>query len=163
MAFEPVRIDDGFSTIIEFPGFFGDDPVTKLYEKEVTPPSLSGGGPVDVTTMRNIALRTQSPKKLKSVGNMQATVAYCSDALESLNGYLGIIGEIHVIFPDGAKIVFWGWMDSFTPASMQEGVQPTAVVVFIASNHQALSDVEETVAYTPPLSTEVRAGKAATP
>lgn len=59
------RLDDGFSTTIEF----ADLPAVKFYEKTVTPPSIIGGGENDTTTMHNVAWRTKAPKKLKSLDN----------------------------------------------------------------------------------------------
>jgi len=139
MPYISTRLDDGFSTIITFAG--AADPF-QVYERDVTPPSWNAGGAVDVTTMRSTSYRTQSPKKLKSVGNIQATVAYSAISFSLIEGAIGLIQSIVVTFPDGAYITFFGWIDSFVPSALQEGAQPTAVIVVIPSNHDVGSIVE---------------------
>lgn len=127
----PNRLDDGFATLFEFENM----PTVKLYEKEVTPPSIAGGGPIDTTTMRNVAWRTQSPKSLKTLGQMTATVALATDALPQVEAQIGINQRITVTFPDGSGWRFWGWMDEFTPSAFVEGEQPTASLTIQPSNH----------------------------
>lgn len=123
-------INDGFSTTFNF----SLAPNVKFKEKEVTPPSLTGGGENDTTTMRNTAYRTKQPKKLISVGNMSATVAYDSEFYSDAVAMLNQNQEIVLFFADGTTLSFWGWLDEFTPGSATEGEQPTADVTIIASN-----------------------------
>lgn len=124
------RLDDGFSTLITLENI----PDIKLYEKEVTPPSLGNGGPIDTTTMRNIALRTAAPKRLKQLGAVSATCAYATDAIEVLYAQLGVNQRITITYPDGSRFRYWGWLDAFTPGANKEGDQPTAEVTFQPSN-----------------------------
>lgn len=123
-----LRLDDGFSTIIEFENL----PDVKLFEKEVTPPGYSAGGPIDTTTMRNIAYRTAAPKQLKSVTNMTATCAYATEAVEQIWAQIGVVQLITVTFPDGSTFAFYGWIDEFKPSAHTEGEQPTASVTIIS-------------------------------
>jgi hypothetical protein len=120
------RLDDGFSTLITLENI----PDIKLFEKEVTPPAMQAGGPIETTTMRNVVVRTAAPKKLKNLGPVNATCAYATDSLETIYAQLGINQRITVTFPDGSRFRYWGWLDSFTPGSNKEGEQPTAAVVF---------------------------------
>lgn len=131
LAINEKRMDDGHATLITLE----NDPIIKLFEKEVTPPSLQAGGPIDTTTMRNIAMRTQSPKKLKTLGQVTATCAYASITMEAIYVQLGVNQRMTITYPDGARYRFWGWLDSFTPGAHTEGEQPTAEVVFQPSNH----------------------------
>lgn len=119
-----LRLDDGFSTFITLENL----PTVKLYEKEVTPPSYTAGGPIDTTTMRNLAYRTSAPRKLKGLGKVSATCAYATEALESIWAQIGINQRITITFPDGSEIRFHGWIEEFTPSAHKEGDQPTAVV-----------------------------------
>jgi len=121
------RIDDGFSTVISLGG-------TDLFEKEVTPPGMDGGGENDTTTMRNVAWRTKSPKKLKSLTNSSFTAAYDPSAYTSLLSQVNVNQEITVTFADGATLLFWGWLNAFSPNAVAEGAQPTAEVEIIPSN-----------------------------
>ena len=121
-AANEVRLDDGFSTIITFENL----PLVKLFEKEVTPPGYTAGGPIETTTMRNTAYRTSAPRQLKSLSPVSATVAYATEAVESIWGQIGVNQLITVTFPDGSTIAFYGWIEEFTPSSHKEGEQPTA-------------------------------------
>lgn len=140
-----VRLDDGFSTTIELE----NAPTVKLYEKEVTPPQISGGGPIATTTMRNLAWRTQSPKKLKQMGAVNAVCAYATDAIPILFAQIGQNQRITISFADGSSLVIWGWLEEFTPGSYTEGEQPTATVVFQPSMHDN-DGLEVAPEYLPP-------------
>lgn len=126
-----VRLDDGFATFITLAGA----PTIKMFEKEVTPLGYSGNGPIDITTMRNTAWRTQSPKALKTLTPVSATVAYATDALEPLQAQVGLNQQITLTLPDGSTMVFWGWLDEFQPGANTEGEQPTASITVQPSNH----------------------------
>lgn len=130
MARNNVRLDDGFSTTITLSNI----PTVKIFEKDVTPPGITAGGPIDTTTMRNIAWRTGAPRQLKSLTQAQATVAYATDALEPIMAQIGQIQEIQVAFPDGSSLTFWGWLEEFTPGTNTEGEQPTATMTFQVGN-----------------------------
>jgi hypothetical protein len=126
------RMDDGFSTTIDFSGF----PTLTLvmWEKTVTPPGVDGGGPNETTTMRNTALRTNAPKKLKSMTEGSATVAYDPAIYPTLFAMINVNQLITINYPDGSSIAFWGWLNSFEPGEIVEGEQPTADLNFQCSN-----------------------------
>lgn len=139
------RIDDGHSTKISFSA----DGTVEFYEKEVTPVGIDGGGANDTTTMRNTTWRTMSPKKLKSLTEMSASVAY--DPAVITGSVLGLINknnEITITFADGSTLKFWGWLNSFRPGAAQEGSQPVAEITIIASN-QDDAGVEDAPEFTP--------------
>jgi hypothetical protein len=121
------KLDDGYSTTISLGG-------SSLYEKEVTPPGIDGGGGIDTSTMRNTAWRTQTPMSLKTLTNASFTAAYDPAAYTSLLSAVNVNQEITVTFPDGATLVFWGWLNTFTPNPLVEGEQPTAECEIIPSN-----------------------------
>ena len=130
------RLDDGFSTTVTFSG--GTSGVTLLlYEKEVTPPSLVGGGPNDITTMRNNVYRTQSPKKLISLGPSSFVASYDPAVYDEIIAMINDNQSIVVTFPDGSTLTFWGWIDEFVPGALVEGEQPTATVTIMPSNQNA--------------------------
>jgi hypothetical protein len=125
MSSNTYKLEDGYATLITMANL----PNVRLYEKEVTPPAFTGGGPIDTTTMRNSAWRTQAPKMLKTLGHISATVAYATEALESVIAQLHVNQLITVTFPDSSSVQFYGWLESFTPAAHREGELPTAEVV----------------------------------
>jgi len=139
-----VRIDDGFSTKITFSA--GPSGGVLFYEKDVTPPGVSGGGENDTTTMRNTAWRTKSPKKLKTLTPCRATVSYDPAVYDDIVAMLNDNQLITVQFADGSTLAFWGWLDEFTPAPAKEGEQPTADITIIPSN-QDDSGVETAPVY----------------
>jgi len=117
-------MDDGFSTIITLENL----PTAKLYEKEVTPPGITSGGPIETTTMRTVTWRTNAPRQLKSLSPVSATVAFAADVIPQMIAQVGINQLITVTFPDGSTIQFYGWVEEFTPAAFTEGEQPTATL-----------------------------------
>ena len=138
------RIDDGFSTIISFSA----DSAVQMWEKEVTPPGVDGGGENDTSTMRNTAWRTRSPKGLVTLSECSLVVAYDPAVYVEIIAMVNVNQTITITFPDGATLEFWGWINEFTPGANVEGEQPTADVTIIPSNQDA-SLVEQAPVYTP--------------
>ena len=124
------RIDDGFATLIEF----AEDSDVQMWEKEVTPPGVDGGGENDTSTMRNTAWRTRAPKGLKTLTEASAVVAYDPAVYNEIVAMLNVNQEITITFADDSTLVFWGWLNEFTPGAAVEGEQPTADITIIASN-----------------------------
>lgn len=133
------RIDDGFSTTIEFG-------LTKLYEKTVTPPGVEGGGETPTTTMLNTTWRTRSPKKLKTLSPCSFVAAYDPAVYDEIVAEINTNQSIVITFADSSTLTFWGWLDSFLPNEAEEGVQPTANCVIIPSN-QNVAGVETAPQY----------------
>ena len=127
------RIDDGHSTLITF----ADYPTVSIWEKEVTPPGISGGGANDTTTMHNSVWRTNAPKKLKTMSNSSFSAAYDPAVFDTMVSMINVNQLITITFADSATIAFWGWVDEFTPGAAVEGEQPTADVTIITSNQNA--------------------------
>lgn len=136
------RIDDGFSTTVSF----ANDPTLKIYEKEVTPPSMDGGGANDTTTMRNSTLRTKAPKKLKSMDEITFKASYATNVYTSVWAMINVNQLITVTFPDTSTLAVWGWINMFKPDAVKEGSQPEATVTVILSNQNA-SGVETAPVY----------------
>lgn len=138
-------LEDGFSTIYTF----ALAPVVKFAEKTVTPPGFDGGGPNDVTTMRNEEWRTMAPKKLKTLTEAGASCAYDPAFIEDVNDMINVNQLITVTFPDGSSWDFWGYLDKFTPGEHQEGEQPEADVVIQPTNRDASGNEVAPVYHAP--------------
>lgn len=140
-------IEDGFPTTIDLAGAG-----VTFFERSITPPGYAGGGENDVTTMRNIALRTRAPKKLKTLTEMSTTVLY--DA--AIFGSTAIFAEINVnqlitiTWPETDTLAMWGWIDAFEPGEVVEGEAPTADITIIFSNRNNLG-AETAPVYTAPV------------
>ncbi len=128
------RLDDGYSTII----VFSLNPLARVYEKTVTPPSYIGRGAIDVTTMRNRFVLSKSPKKLVDFGNVVLTVAYDVQAYVDMSLMLAINQSMAVVFPDLSYVGFYGWIDEWKPHELKEGEQPTAEMTIILSNQKII-------------------------
>lgn len=138
------RIDDGFSTTVDFTGFAGEG--VSVFEKEVTPPGMDGGGPNDTTTMRNLVWRTMAPKKLKTLTQMSFVASYDPVLYNDLVAQINVNQLVKVTFPDGSSVSFYGWLDKFTPNRIVEGEQPTSEVTIQCSN-QDTNGVETAPVY----------------
>lgn len=124
------KIDDGFSTLIEF----SLAPNVALWEKDVTPPGDDGGGPNDVTTMRSDSWRGRSPKELYTLSESGGVCAYDPKVYGDVMNMLNKIQLITITFPNGAKLYLWGWLNAFKPQTNREGEQPTATYEVVPSN-----------------------------
>lgn len=132
---------DGFKTIVTLTGAG-----VSFYEKEVTPPSIDGGGENDTTTMRNTAWRTRQPKKLKTLDKATLKVSYDPVFYSTTVAQVNVNQSIVITFPDTHTLTFWGWLNKFAPDANKEGEQPTAEVEIICSN-QDNSGVEQAPVY----------------
>lgn len=103
----------------------------------MTPPAATGGGEIEITNHGNVAWRTKSPKVLKSLQPFSVTIQYDQDAYTSLMALINNNQSITVTWPDTATLVFYGWVDEFTPSEMTEGEEPTAELVIIPSLQNA--------------------------
>ena len=132
------RIDDGFSTTILLSG----NTSINLYEKEVVPPGVVGGGPIDTTTLRNTAWRTSKPKQLKTVGNSSVVTAYDITSYEEIMALANINQRITITFPDDSALQFYGFIDEFSLNVITEGSQPTAIMQMVPTNIHDVSGNE---------------------
>lgn len=144
-----LRLDDGFSTIITL----ANVPTAKMYERDVTPPGYTAGGPIETTTMRNIAYRTSAPRKLKNLSQVSATVAYATEIYPQIFEQIGVNQLVTVTFPDASSITFWGWIEEFTPSTHTEGEQPTASLVIQPGMRDGNGD-EVAPVYSEPVESE---------
>jgi hypothetical protein len=132
------RIDDGHQTLLEFSA--ATSGVTVFWEKEITPPGVSGNGENDTSTMRNAVYRTKAPKSLKTLTPGSFVVAYDPAILDEMIAMVQVNQQITITYPDLSTWVFWGFIDEFTPNALVEGEQPTANITVIPSNQDAAGD-----------------------
>lgn len=136
-------LSDGFATLITL-----TTPASVHFkEKAVTPLGAEGGGENDQTTFRNTALRTALPKKLKKYKPITLTVSYSPEILDDIDSAMNLNQSITLTFSDGSSVVFWGWLDDFSPAEVVEGEQPEAEITIIPSMLND-SNVETTAVLT---------------
>ena len=95
---------DGHSTIVSFANISN----VNFLEKEVTPPGADGGGPNEVTTMRNSEWRTMAAKKLLTLTSMSLTVAYDPAIMDDVREQLQENQLVTVTYPDDSTLEFFG-------------------------------------------------------
>ena len=128
-----MELTDGYQTLISFAA-----KTTVLFKEiSVTPPGIDGGGEIDITTMHNATWRTRNPKALVTLTNAKTTVAYDPAVYDDILELVNINTEITITFPDATTLVFWGWLNTFTPGDNTEGERPTAEIEIIPSNANA--------------------------
>ena len=126
------KLTDGFGTTLAF-STAGSQTMLYLFDTGVTPPGLSGGGAVDMSTMENTKYRTFVPRQL--IGGSPASVvgAYDSALFDEILDAVNVNQEMVITFPDASTLTFWGWIDEFTPNAHVDGEMPTANITIIPS------------------------------
>src|SRR5205823_237203 len=108
---------------------------------------LSGGGPIETTSMHNAVYRTQEPKSLKTLLPSKATVFYDPQVLDDVKSMIQVKQQITVHVAGKGTYLFWGWIESFTPGPNKEGDAPNAEVEILQSGTNS-SGVETAPAFT---------------
>jgi len=125
-------LKDGHSTVITFAS--ASSGVSVIFEKEVTPPGVSGGGGIDVTTMLNVDYRTMEPKSLKTLTPGSFIAGYDPAILDEMIAMVNVNQLITITYPDGSSWAFFAFIDEFTPNNLVEGDFPTANITIIPTN-----------------------------
>lgn len=140
-------LKDGHPTRISY-GVAGN-----LYgEVEVTPPEVDGRGGIDMTSMRNVAWVTMTPKSLKQLNAATARIQFDPTMYSQAFTRVGRNQTNSISFPDGGILQFWGWWDKFSPEGMSESNKPVAAITVQPSNLNSQC-VETGPSYTPGSST----------
>lgn len=137
-------IQDGWVSLITILDVPGGAPIY-LMEREVQPPGLDGGPPIDTTTMRNRVIKTWEPQGLMDYSEITLQCNYdphVASFLETL--VLNKKRRFRLDFPDGAIWLFGGCMYQWTPASLRTGEFPLAEVKIKPTNRDA-SGLEESI------------------
>lgn len=125
-----IKLKDGFKTLLTCKR----KPNIKFYEKQVQPPGLDFGEPIDTTTMLNVEWRTKWASALKDMSPVEATVGYDPAVYDEIGEVGGINDEWTVRLSDGSTIAFWGILTKFMPAALQEKTFPEASVTIVPTN-----------------------------
>ena len=142
---EPLKT--GFSTQIGF----SSDPTLILWERDVTPPGLDGGGKIDITSMRNTRYKTFAPMTLLEVTDGTFTCMYDPDQYDDIAAMLQVEQTVTVTHSNGDTWSFPGFLDKFIPNSNSATSEdvPTAQATFVATNRNVSTDAEEGITSTP--------------
>src|SRR5687767_12832083 len=117
-----IMLKDGFSSKITCTL----DPDISFKEVEVTPFPDDGGDPIDQTTMFNVAYETAAPSSLIRNGEISGTCAYDPAVRTQVRAVLNIETTWTIRYPDGSTEAVFGWLRTWTPATLAKGTRPTA-------------------------------------
>lgn len=118
---------DGYPTLVSYGSVV-------LFEKSVEPPGYSGGGPIDVTTMRTTTVRISAPKSLLTIMSSTVKSAYDPESIVTIFDTMLENLQITHEWPTADTHVFFGWSEEFKPEALEEGKMPLADVKFEPSN-----------------------------
>jgi len=121
---------------------FSADPNAPLFEIAVTPPGIDNGDEIDTTTMWNDTCRTKIGRCFDDWTPASMRVAYDPEFYSIYNNLLSQNQAITISFPNGDNLTFWGYMKSFIPSEMEDGVFPEADVEIVVSNWDHVNCVE---------------------
>lgn len=133
-------IEDGHSSKIAF----ARDADASFWEKIVQAPGVDGGEPIDITNMHNLKWRTLVPRHLKTLTVFTVQCHY-DPVFFSTGGVDNLINQPGAIthhFSDGSKLDFFGYMQKFIPAAVQEGDPPMCELTIVPTNYDPTNDVE---------------------
>jgi hypothetical protein len=103
--------------------------------KRMQPSGFDGGGRIDGTSMQSLRVRSGAPKSLMTGEQIKMTVYYDPILFRDMPGLMQRNGNITITFPDASSVVFYGWIEKFTPPDHQEGENPLAEIIVEISNH----------------------------
>lgn len=139
------KAPDGYRTTITFSKFL----TVALWEKDVKPPGVDGGEPIDTTTMLNDLWHTMAPRSLKKLEPVTANYAYDPDDYPTIISMTNEEQTITVRMPNGGTICFYGYLQKATPGDNKDGEQPMLAATIIPTLEDPTTRVEQGPVYTP--------------
>lgn len=121
---------DGIRTTILIPTI-----AAALYhEAELTPPGVSGRGGIDMTGNRTVGWQPMLPKQVKALTPLNVKVMVDADLIPSVWASVQVNQLFTVVFPNAARLLFWGWLEELNFDPFSEGNRPGATMVLQPSN-----------------------------
>ncbi len=139
------KAPDGYRTTISFSKFL----TVAVWEKDVKPPGIDGGEPIDTTTMLNDLWRTMAPRQLKKLEPISANCAYDPDDYPRLISMCLEEQVCTVRMPNGGTIAFYCYINKVDPQDNKEGEQPMISLSIIPTNEDPSDRTEQGPVYTP--------------
>lgn len=125
---------DGYQTFVSISDSeFFNRPGAFFWEVTVTPPGIDGRDPIDQNTMWNIVWTLVTPRHLKTFMEFTFTCGWDPTGFAVISGYINVVVNISVFYPNGSIITFWGFMRKFEPQEHKEGEMPKATVTITPS------------------------------
>lgn len=124
-------MENGFGALVAFER----DPDVFIWEKEVTPNTLDGGDPIDISTNHNVTGRTKAARVLVDFGEISLSGSY-DPVLENQirSNLVNRNGAITLHYPDGSTYDFFGYLRTFERGAMNEEGQPETTFTIVITN-----------------------------
>lgn len=138
-------LSDGFSTKLAIAAL----PTVSFWEKEVQPPGIDGGEPIDTSTMHNLAWRTFVSRSLMTLTPFTLKAAYDPNvfATSQIQSLINREGAMTISFPDGSTLSFFAFTQKMEPEANVEGTFPTVSITICPTNYDPVAHVEAAPAY----------------
>lgn len=136
-------IDDGLGTTMTW----GSSTTFTLEKMSITPPAIEGGDKIDITTLNRTAWRTFVPKTLKQLEDAGFTARW--DASEHIDAPINSNEAITITFPDGDKIVFWGYLKTLEVGEIVEGDKVEGTGTITVTNWNGSAETAPTYSAAP--------------
>lgn len=133
-----IKLPDGFSSKIAF----ARDPNIQLWEKQMKPPGIDGGEPIEQTTMHNAEWRTMAMRALKTLKPSTMVCAYDPSCYTALNELVNEAGAVTQHFPDGSSLSYYAGVNDVDFAELVEGTQPEVTITITPTNYDPVNKVE---------------------
>jgi hypothetical protein len=140
------KLGDGFKTLITLAG----NTAIEFWEETVTPPAIEGGDAIESATMHSVLWRTKTPRKLITMGDVQARVQFNPSLYTSILARVNVPDTVTITFPDHSSLAFYGYLKSFAPAELSEGAVGTGTITITPTLADPTTGAEQGPVYTPP-------------
>lgn len=140
------RLSESVGAVISFASYTS----VKFYVKQMAPPGVDAGSPIQTTLLANSKYHTFTTPKLISVTDFTLQVSYNSDAMVDAIGFVGLNQLITFTWPDGFTFTFYGAIMKFTPGELVPGTQPVATITIHPTMENPTTLAETAPTYTIP-------------
>jgi hypothetical protein len=134
-----IRLKDGHRTVMVFNRL----PAFSIWETEVTPPMVSVGDSIDLTTMREVGYVIREFQTLLDSGEFDYTGAWDPGMYDQARTSLvGKNGSCTLWLPDLSYIDFYGGIRELKPQAMSRGKMPLVTATVTVTNYDPAGHVE---------------------
>lgn len=127
------KMPDGFSSTI----VFASKASLGIWEKQVKPPGMDGGEPIDTSTMRNSKFHTMHPRSLQKVDSTTVSCAYDPDAYADLQTLVNFPDTVTVHWPTHDSVCAYGFLQKAEFGELKEGEFPEVTLTIAWTNTDA--------------------------
>ena len=133
------KIPEGYRSYIAISG----DNEIAFWERDVKPPSIDGGDPINTTTQWNVKFETFFPRHLIKLDSISVVAAYDPDVFADILANINVNQAMTFYWPDGSYVDFYGWIQKFEFGELKIGDFPTATVTIALSNTDPATSLEQ--------------------